>query len=249
MGMLGDPPLSGAAEGATLCPMLLGRTLAALSLCWLATGCIVESSGQPGPCGGRACSKHGHCERGTDECRCDSGFVGNPYASYGCQPSAPGAACDTTCGLNAYCSDGACLCAEGFAAVCGTGDCLAESALCDGNADCANAADEQADVCFETVVMEWQVTDTCDDGTPIFWRIWATDRGWVWPSADTEFMTYGLGQPATEAIECLEGETVCFGGSAGDIDWGLGMSGVVPCDDCCEVCRAVSLDYGALACG
>ncbi|MEM6995014.1 MAG: hypothetical protein AAF721_31160 [Myxococcota bacterium] len=238
-------------------------SLRSLSLrCGLATaglaagligGCVISTPSdgtKPGPCGGKACSQYGYCERGTDQCRCDDGYIGNPYAAFGCQAARPGGDCATTCGLNASCDAdaGECVCADGFVAVCGTGDCLALSAMCDGVDDCPNAADERDDVCFETIVMEWVVTDGCDDGLPLKWRLWAADREWVWPSADVRFETPGLSQPGVESIECYEGEVVCFGGSAGEADWGVGASGSLSCEDCCEPCREVSLDYGALAC-
>lgn len=223
----------------------------------LLPACVISApsdGGQPGPCGGRACSEHGYCQRGTDECRCDSGYVGNPYAAFGCQAAAPGGDCSTTCGLNAYCAEGqagdpsACVCDDGFVAVCGTGDCVPEAVLCDGTADCANEADEHPDVCFETVQMEWTVVDDCDDGDAVQWRVWAADRDWVWPGPDVTFFSGMVFEPSTEAIECFEGELVCFGGSASDTDWGVGMSGTIACDDCCERCGAVSIDYGALSC-
>ena len=226
------------------------RYLVAVGL-GLGGACVVsvpDGEGKPGPCGGRACSVHGSCERGTDRCRCDSGFSGNPYASFGCQPTRTKAKCSASCGLNAHCDDDGCACDEGFVAVCGTGDCLAESALCDGEASCANGADEQPDICFETVVMQWSVVDDCDDDEPVHWRLWAAERDWVWPSADSEFATASLSQPSIEGIECLAGELVCFGGTAGDNDWGVGASGVGACDACCEPCREETIEYGVLSC-
>ncbi|MBL4683600.1 MAG: hypothetical protein JKY37_03335 [Nannocystaceae bacterium] len=231
------------------------------ALAWLSgaavvAGCVLEvpnGAGKPGPCGGRACSSHGYCERAAAQCRCDEGFHGNPYAAYGCQPQRPQGECATSCGLGAHCDGEGCVCADGYVAVCGTGDCLPESGLCDGVADCANGNDERPDVCFESVVMTWVVRDECLDGVGTQWRLWAADRGWVWPGPDATFETRGLDSDSldsdsAESIDCLEGELVCFGGSAGGIDWGVGVSGGIGCEDCCETCRAVTIDYGALAC-
>lgn len=241
-------------DGALACRRMPGfstfRAVSASLWALFGLACVIEAPSDRGdrPCNGRPCSEHGTCEGESDRCVCDAGYVGNPYAAHGCQPTQPSGQCDTTCGLNAWCDGSTCRCADGFVAVCGTGDCIAEASLCDGVEDCSNAADEQPDVCFETVVMQWWVTDDCDDGAPIEWRVWATEREWVWPGPEDAFVTRGLGERGSEAIECLIGETVCFGGSAGDTHWGVGVAGSVQCDACCEPCAAVSIDYGALTC-
>lgn len=218
-----------------------------------AGACVIAAPSADGPprqCNGKPCAEHGHCERKTDACRCDSGYVGNPYAAYGCQPVRPSGDCSTTCGLNARCDGegGGCVCVDGFVAVCGVADCLAEAALCDGVSDCANADDERAEVCFETVVMEWSVGDDCEDGVSTQWRLWATERDWVWPGPEQTFHTPALHERGVESVECVQGETVCLGASAGELDWGVGLSGVLSCDDCCEPCRPERIEYGGLGC-
>lgn len=214
-----------------------------------AGGCVIDppkDAGAGGPCSGRWCAKHGECV--DDQCRCESGFSGNPWASHGCQPVAPAPTCDSACGLNASCQDGACQCADGFVAVCGTGDCTAEAALCDGTADCTNAADEDPTVCFETVVMELALVDGCDDGKDISWRLWSHGREWAWPGPDTVYLTEGFDVTSVMPIECLEGDPVCLGAAAGEHDWGVGLPGDLACDDCCEPCRAQRVDFGVLEC-
>ncbi len=221
----------------------------AIALAFFSLACVIETDDDPeviGPCGGVHCSENGYCDAG--ECRCDPGFVGDPYAAHGCSKVG---ACPTTCGLNAYCDDGACVCAAGFVAVCSTGDCIAASSLCDGVPDCANEADESSEVCDTFVVQTWHVVDDCDDGLDVEWRLWSEDGTWVWPNIEEVFMTAGLGARVTESIECLEGETVCLGAAAEGASghrWGVGIDGEMSCDGCCFRCEAGSIDYGALLC-
>lgn len=212
-------------------------------------GCVVDvgSDRPPRPCDRVACSIDGYCEAG--ECFCEPGFVGDPYALHGCQPLGPNSPCQTTCGLNAYCDAGSCVCADGFVSVCGDANCVAEDRMCDGESDCANGNDESPEVCERAVVQLWSVVDGCDDGRDVQWQLWALDRQWAWPAEDTTFSTAGYDRVATQSIECVEGERVCFGAFEGERQWGVGRAGTAQCDDCCFVCAANDVEVGALTCG
>jgi hypothetical protein len=211
----------------------------------IAGGCVIDSDDPEivGPCGGVQCSDNGWCDAG--ECRCDAGYVGDPYAEHGCTQVG---ACETTCGLNAWCDAGACVCADGFVAVCSTGDCIAQSSVCDGAVDCANEADESSEICDTFVVQTWTITDACDDGVDVQWRLWSEDGTWVWPNIEEVFVTQGFGARTSESIECLEGETLCFGGAADGAAWGVGVDGAMTCDGCCFRCASESIEYGDLLC-
>jgi hypothetical protein len=212
-------------------------------------GCFVDTThGDPviDVCDAITCSVHGYCQGG--ECHCDRGWVGNPNAVHGCQPLGTQSPCNTTCGLNAYCDGGECLCDDGFVAVCSTGDCISVDRLCDGANDCVNAADEDPMVCFDGSVRDWTVIDDCDDGRDIAWRVWSQDRDWVWPNVDDVFTTEGFGATTRQSIECLNDEMLCFGGEAGDRQWGIGLDGTGSCDDCCWPCASDVVDMGALGC-
>ncbi len=209
--------------------------------------CVVEVPPEQGhPCAGLQCSDNGYCRAG--DCYCESGFLGNPYAIHGCQSTAPGTGCATTCGLNAWCDDGACVCEQGFVAVCGTGDCLGLGKVCDGTPDCANQADELPQTCAQQVVQQWTVVDDCDDGVDVQWRLYSRDRDWAWPVADTVFVTDAPGIPSHEEVECLQGETICFGADAQGRTWGVGIDGTDQCDDCCFLCRVDPVDLGVVGC-
>lgn len=214
-----------------------------------AAACFVDIPADepvPSSCTARTCSEHAYCNDG--DCFCDPNYVGNPDALHGCQPVGALSPCETTCGLNAYCDAGSCRCAEGFVAVCGTGDCTATASLCDGTVDCANAADEDVRVCFDGEVQQWSIVDDCDDGRGIAWRLFSQDRDWIWPGPDDTFASAGLGVSASESIECLVGELVCFGGAAGDRSWGVGLDGRAECEDCCQPCSATSVELEPLTC-
>lgn len=216
-------------------------------------GCFIQVDEPPSdvvigdPCDDVACSEHGYCDDGA--CYCDPYYVGNAYALHGCQPSGVAVgACETTCGLNAFCADQACVCADGFVAVCGTGDCMPEAQVCDGIVDCINERDEDVEVCEVAEVQHWAVVDGCDDGVDVAWRLWARDRGWVWPSLDDAFVTEGVDVVSRESIECVRGETICLGAEANGAQWGVGPDGIADCSDCCFECLPGVIDFGTLAC-
>lgn len=212
-------------------------------------GCVLDLSDDDpddSACADVSCSLNGYCRDG--ECLCANGFLGNPYALYGCQSTRPGLGCTTTCGLNAYCDNGACVCDEGFVAMCGTGDCLALRQVCDGLPDCPNWADEAPETCAQTEIQQWTLTDDCADGRDIEWKLWSTERDWAWPGADAVFVTDGRNWPNHEQIECLRGERICFGAAAGEHSWGVGLDATGQCEDCCFRCLSDAVDLGAMTC-
>ncbi len=225
-----------------------------LAALWL-SGCFVDLP-VDGPigtaCDGRTCSENGRCDDGA--CLCTAGFAGNPYALYGCQPTATLLPCEPTCGADATCDGGRCRCIEGSVAVCGNGDCVATRKLCDGVLDCPDAGDERPLVCFDGAVQPWRFVDLCDDGVETKWRVWAQDRDWVWPNPDSTFTAAEDGAITRQSIECVVGELLCFGGESVDADgetvsvWGVGLDGRTACDDCCEPCGALAIDMGDLTC-
>jgi len=228
--------------------MYLMRSLSFVAVALL-LGCALHTQpDEVDACEDVTCSSNAACAGG--ECFCDQGYEGDPYALEGCQPIRPpeGGTCEEGCGENAYCSDGECYCVQGAVAVCGTEDCIFESSLCDGVADCPNGADESPAVCSPIVVQQWMLTDECADNRNIEWRLWAWERDWVWPGPDEVFESWGLYVDSNESIECAEGELICFGAEAGDRAWGVGLDATYECDDCCSICAADLVDVGYLTC-
>jgi hypothetical protein len=225
------------------------RPLAGLGL--LLTGCIIETGGGDGPgetdggCAGAQCSVNAFCR--DEECVCRPGFLGDPYAEFGCQPPADESPCKTTCGLNAVCEDAACVCLPGFVG-CGTGDCIPAQQLCDGVTDCPAGGDEGEQRCTPSVDQTYMLTDGCDDGLDVEFRLWAQQRDWVWPGPDDVFSTPGLGTSIAQAIECVEGELVCVGARIGDLVYGVDLDASRTCDDCCFPCDATTVNFGVLEC-
>ncbi len=202
------------------------------------------------PCRSVTCSDNASCSGGT--CFCDNGFSGNPYNDQGCLPTWPdsdGSTCDPGCGAGAHCADNACVCNVGHVSVCGDGTCTDEALVCDGEYDCPNGADEDMSVCNPPVEVELLITDECDDGLDIDYRLFSEDRDWVWPASGV-FTTGGLFTDTYEEITCLQGEAICFGGAAGEFIWGVGLEGTDSCPDCCWICDAYfgPVDLGRLTC-
>jgi hypothetical protein len=220
----------------------------ALVLAWPLFGCVIELPPEavPEPCEVTVCSSDATCHGGT--CSCVPGYAGNAYAVHGCQPQSPGTSCADGCGPHAYCEDDACHCESGYLAVCEEGGCLAVSYLCDGVDDCAAADDEQPSVCIDQAIQEWEVVDACDDGVDTRWRVWALGRDWVWPSIDATFSTWGLDVVSVEAVECIDGELLCFGASEGDLHWGVGLDGTRECEGCCVTCADDVVEMPVLRC-
>jgi len=213
-------------------------------------GCVLYG-GEDGErsCADVVCGNHATCGANA-ECYCDAGYGGNPYD--GCKSVQPPVDpdCKLECGQNAYCSEGACYCELDHVAVCGTNaGCLPEARLCDERADCPDSADENVAVCQPPVFQDWIITDACDDGLDIEWRLFALDRDWAWPGIDTVWTTRGLLVDSYATIQCFAGETICTAQAAGSRTWGLALDGSGDCDSCCFTCGAEPLfDAGYLEC-
>ncbi|MEZ4382064.1 MAG: low-density lipoprotein receptor class A repeat-containing protein [Nannocystaceae bacterium] len=208
------------------------------ALTGLLLGCAVYiDPGEEGSCED-ICGDNASCKKGV--CICDPGYDGFPEMEKGCMPTQPPPgmnACELGCGPNAYCQDDLCYCQAGAVSVCGNGGCTPLDAVCDGTLDCFDGNDEAVEICNPTVIMNWSVIDSCADGIDIEWRLFSDDRDWVWPGGDGVFWTGGLDIEIIESIECATGETICFGGAAGEQSWGVGIEGLDYCDDCCWQCE------------
>jgi hypothetical protein len=197
------------------------------------------------------CSTNATCEAGA--CTCEPDYIGDPYALDGCQPTAP-AIIDSCvgaedCGAGATCVEGRCACEAEAVGTCGDRTCVPLTSLCDDQADCASGYDEEPNVCRPTALLDWLLTDSCDDGLDVEFRLWAQDREWVWPGGDEVYETPGVSVDALQRIACAEGELVCFGGRAGAVEWGLGLDGQGDCSECCTPCTDGVFDLGFLTCG
>lgn len=214
-----------------------------------AGGCVLYGGPEEHKtCAEVACGNHASC--GDGECFCDPGYDGNPYT--GCHDATPEVdeSCNQDCGQNAYCSEGACYCELDHVYVCGdNAGCLPTERLCDQTPDCPNGADEAVAVCSQPIFQEWLLTDACDDGRDIEWKLFALDRDWAWPGAETAYSTAGFGVDVYEIIQCFEGERICFAGASGDVTWGFNLDGTGECEACCTTCGYEALlDLGLLTC-
>ena len=221
------------------------------SLCSFLMGCVLYGDAEEvKSCDDVVCGNNATCGGDQAECFCDAGHAGNPYDGCFAEQPVVDATCKADCGQNAYCSEGECYCDLDHVAVCGANaGCMPEARLCDAQEDCPNAADENVAVCSPPVFQDWLVTDDCDDGAPIEYRLFSQDRDWSWPGATTTFKTTSLGAEDYQTIQCFEGELICFAGASGDVVWGFNLDGSGSCDACCATCGSDSvLDLGFLSC-
>ncbi len=128
------------------------------------------------------------------------------------------------------------------------GECVTAREVCDQVADCPDGRDEARSLCYPPVFQELLIVDACDDSTDVTWRVWATEREWVWPSQESSFYSAGFLYQTYELIECEVGEELCFGALAGPISWGVGVDGEVGCEGCCWTCANDLVDLGLLTC-
>ncbi len=127
-----------------------------------------------------------------------------------------------TCGANAYCDQGLCSCHPGYGGV--------------------------ADVGCEPL-MSVLVTDLCDDGLDVEFRLFSQDYATTWPTNSTLF-TAGYNVDTIHEIRCASGEIVCFGAQAGELSWGVGLDGELGCGAPFRFeCGPYTVDAGFLTCG
>jgi hypothetical protein len=97
-------------------------------------------------------------------------------------------------------------------------------------------------------IQTYILTDDCDDGYDIQWRLFSQDDDWQWPAGASSYTTPGFGFDQIEEIQCYDGEWICFGAESNGLEWGVGIDGGLACDDCCYECGAWTVDVGYLAC-
>jgi hypothetical protein len=131
---------------------------------------------------------------------------------------------DTECGPFAYDYRGACYCEDGY-----EGD------------------DPRGYGC--SPVMSWRITDDCNDGADVAWKLFSDDRDWTWPAGNAVYLTPGLGYDGVETIVCEVGELICFGAETetGRV-YGVGLDFAQGCNDCCYSCSSREIDIGYLTC-
>jgi hypothetical protein len=131
---------------------------------------------------------------------------------------------DTECGPFAYDYRGDCYCEDGY-----EGD--------DPYQGCAP-------------VMTFRLTDDCDDGSDVLWKLFSDAREWNWPTGEEVYRSPGLGYDDLRAITCEPDEWICFGAETetGGLVYGVGLDFSADCDDCCYPCESRELDLGYLTC-
>jgi hypothetical protein len=87
------------------------------------------------------------------------------------------------------------------------------------------------------VFQDWIITDACDDGLDIEWRLFALDRDWAWPDATTVPHHRPRLVDSYATIQCFAGETICTAQRRGLAPCGASnLDGSGSCDDCCFAC-------------
>ena len=98
--------------------------------------------------------------------------------------------------------------------------------------------------------MDWILVDGCGDGLGLQAALFDVTHGGVWPALNQVYFT-GPGGEIDVRIACEVGALICYGAETdppSDIFWGVGIDGNEGCDDCCEPCDDVLVEY-ELLCG
>ena len=104
----------------------------------------------------------------------------------------------------------------------------------------------------EQVFAYVEITDTCNDGRNIDWRIFEYAKGTgltvppgveplrTWPEGSGFHTTSGPFEEDDDKVMCRTDYTVCYGakpsGSGSEGYWGVGIDGTKGCTDCCGIC-------------
>jgi hypothetical protein len=98
--------------------------------------------------------------------------------------------------------------------------------------------------------MTFRLTDDCDDGSDVLWKLFSDAREWSWPSDDDVYRSPGYLYDDLRAITCEPDEWICFGAEteAGGLVYGVGLDFSAQCDDCCYPCESRELDLGYFTC-
>lgn len=102
---------------------------------------------------------------------------------------------------------------------------------------CGDDNDSDPTTPVETAVVRWVFEG--DFPVDIFLQIYAQDRDWVWPSADTVFVFPNDDQQHYFDTECSQGERLCYGAWPSDGrggGWGVGQNNSMTCTNCCTTC-------------
>ena len=101
-----------------------------------------------------------------------------------------------------------------------------------------------------TAVMDWSLSDACNDGRGIGVRLFDKSNSLVWPGA-SQYWRAAAGGSVDVRISCQRGARICFGAATDpqtSTYWGIGLDGNRGCDSCCFQCNDVRVAR-SLTCG
>ncbi len=93
--------------------------------------------------------------------------------------------------------------------------------------------------------MSWILVDDCDDGRGLEAALFDTDNGIVFPSTSRVYVSQPGGEIRAD-ITCERRAQICYGAGtdpASDLFWGVGVDGNEGCDDCCDLCDDVVVEF------
>jgi hypothetical protein len=106
-----------------------------------------------------------------------------------------------------------------------------------------------------TTVLSFQVTDSCNDGSTIYYRFFDAADRLQWPSPNTSYYSVTEGIASTTNLQCTTGAQICLGASENpNTDtyyWGVGIDGTEsPTNsNTCATCEAATYGVNLICSG
>ena len=222
------------------CSMLIPGTRGTASCRYDCSGFDTSSCQEP-YCGDGIKDSDEYCDSDYKNCsELVSGTKGQAACKYDCSGYDTSSCREPVCGDNETDSGEVC---DGNSVLCETLD-----SSYYGNAACnSSCGGYEMDSCMEFQEVTVSLTDQCDDGEDILFRLFQFadsdsynyDRFWPEDSSKV-FVSNGLNQEAATKIYCEKSKLICYGGKPEDSDstyWGVGINGNKGCEGCCFECQ------------
>ncbi len=92
--------------------------------------------------------------------------------------------------------------------------------------------------------MSWVISDACNDGRDMQFKLFDTTNNLVWPGNTTHWIIRS-NQTIEQSISCKTNARICYGGRADGLTtkyWGVDLDKSKSCSGCCFLCQTGRTD-------
>ncbi|MFN2425168.1 MAG: dockerin type I domain-containing protein [Candidatus Binatia bacterium] len=104
---------------------------------------------------------------------------------------------------------------------------------------CSTCSNSTVSVNLVCGLVEWTLSDGCNDGKGIQYRLFDVDHDLVSPGGDQAWIIESFGGKSAVPVACINGAKICYGGEQRPptgLYWGVGINGDEGCQSCCLTC-------------